>query len=81
MSIVQSLRSHAERATGNAKEAMLIAAARLEFEEEIRDALVNALRKMLPENCGKGDDPSGLRRPSFEKCEAARDALAKAGAR
>lgn len=43
-------------------------------------ALVEALKAMLPENCGMADDPAGHHRPSFEKCEAARAAIAKAGA-
>lgn len=40
--------------------------------------LYDALEAMLPENCDLGDDPSGGCRPSFEKCERARAALAKA---
>jgi hypothetical protein len=47
---------------------------------EARDELLAALEAMLPENCGPGDDPAGHRRPSFEKCESARAAIAKAGA-
>lgn len=39
------------------------------------EQLTDALRDMLPENCGLEDDPSGKHRPSFEKCERARDLL------
>jgi hypothetical protein len=47
----------------------------------MHQALVTALSGMLPENCGMGDDPSGLHRPSFEKCEMARKLIVEAAAR
>jgi hypothetical protein len=42
--------------------------------EEAREALSD----MLPENCDLSDDPSGKRRPSFSKCERARNLLSSA---
>ncbi len=40
--------------------------------------LLEALKAMLPENCGPADDPAGHRRPSFAKCEVARIVVQRA---
>jgi|SRR6185437_585244 len=59
--------------------ASALAAAHSQHEADVAriGELTEAARGMLPENCGLADDPSGGHRPSFEKCERLRSALAK----